>query len=222
MPCYNEGNGDFVVATSPEVHPTVTTPQPAWEVAFLFPSQGEWSENDYLGLDTNRLVELVNGNLEVLPMPTYEHQLIVWYLAEVLRAFISRQHPGTVVFAPMPMRIRPKTFREPDVAYVPAGLGAKPRDKQLMGASLVMEVVSEDDKSHKRDYQEKRSDYAELGVPEYWIVDPYAERITVLILDASQYRIHGEFAPGLMAYSQLLPGFAVDVSAVFAAGRAVP
>jgi hypothetical protein len=30
--------------------------QPAWELALLFPAQGEWTEGAYLALDTNRLI----------------------------------------------------------------------------------------------------------------------------------------------------------------------
>jgi len=42
-----------------------------YEVAELFPRQGEWTEEDYLSLpETNRLVELSDGKLVVLPMPT--------------------------------------------------------------------------------------------------------------------------------------------------------
>jgi Uma2 family endonuclease len=87
---------------------------------------------------------------------------------------------------------------------------------------LVIEVVSEDNESQKRDYQEKRADYAALGIPEYWIVDPQTERITVLTLQGKQYRLHGEFAPGEQATSVLLSGFSVDPSAVFEAGRKAP
>ena len=42
---------------------------PTWEVAYLFPSQGAWSVTDYLALETNHLVELSEGRLEVLAMP---------------------------------------------------------------------------------------------------------------------------------------------------------
>ena len=52
-------------------------PEPAWDIARLFPPQGQWSEEDYFALDTNRLVELSDGFIEVLPMPTMVHQLIV-------------------------------------------------------------------------------------------------------------------------------------------------
>jgi Uma2 family endonuclease len=82
-----------------------------------------------------------------------------------------------------------------------------------------MEVVSPDEGSHERDYAEKRADYARRKIPEYWIVDPQTERITVLTLKGKQYRLHGEFAPGQQATSVLLAGFTVDVAATFAAGR---
>ena len=196
-----------------------TEPQPAWDVALLFPSQGDWSEGEYLGLDTNRLVELIDGNLEVLPMPTFLHQLIVEYLFDSLREFVKAHQLGKVIFAPLPIRIRAKTFREPDIILFSKDAGAKPTDKYLKSAQLVIEVDSPDDKSRKRDYQEKRGDYSELGIPEYWIVDPQEQRITVLALDGGEYRPHGEFTHGQQATSLLLADFTVDVSAVFAAGQ---
>jgi Uma2 family endonuclease len=50
---------------------------------------------------------------------------------------------------------------------------------------LVVEVVSNSDtdpKSRDRDYQEKRSEYALRGIPEYWIIDPIAAVILILTL----------------------------------------
>ncbi|HEX2477016.1 MAG TPA: Uma2 family endonuclease [Lacipirellulaceae bacterium] len=202
--------------------PTETCPNPAWEVALLFPSQGAWSESDYLALDTNRLVELVDGRLEVLPMPSVLHQLIVEFLHDALKNFVRKHRLGQAIFAPLPVRIREDTLREPDVIYISRERGVKPEDKRLEGADLVMEVVSPDEGSHERDYTKKRSDYASRKISEYWIVDPQTERIKVLALKGKQYRVHGEFAPGQEATSVLLEGFGVDVSAVFEAGRQVP
>ena len=54
--------------------------EPTWDIAMLFPLQGQWTEEEYLALDTNRLMELVDGCLDVLPMPTPYHQAIVRYL----------------------------------------------------------------------------------------------------------------------------------------------
>src|SRR6516162_5863516 len=85
------------------------------------------------------------------------------------------------------------------------------------GADLVMEIVSEDDR--RRDLEIKRQEYAQAGIPEYWIVDPQEQRVIVLTLDGQSYRVHGEFVPGMQATSVLLPAFAVDVEAVFAVAR---
>jgi len=201
--------------------PTETCPVPAWEVALLFPSQGAWRESDYLALDTNRLVELVDGKLEVLPMPSLLHHLNVEFLHDALKSFVRKRRLGQTFFAPLPVRIREDTLREPDVTFASREKLGQPEYKRLAGADLVMEVVSPDEGSHKRDYREKRADYAARKISEYWIVDPQTERITVLALKGKQYRVHGEFAPGQEATSVLLSGFGVDVSAVFEAGRKV-
>ena len=37
--------------------------EPTWEIALLFPDQGMWRESDYLELNTNRLVEFVDGRM---------------------------------------------------------------------------------------------------------------------------------------------------------------
>ena len=78
-----------------------------------------------------------------------------------------------------------------------------------------MEVVSDDDR--RRDLETKRCEYAQAGIPEYWIVYLQQAWITVLRLEsASKAVIHGEFPQGTHAISHLLPGFTVDVTAALA------
>jgi Uma2 family endonuclease len=86
---------------------------------------------------------------------------------------------------------------------------------------LTMEVVSPDAGSYKRDHADKRVDYAEHGVREYWIVDPQERRILVYELKAERYQLHGEFLPGTRADSSLLSGFTADVSAIFDAAKSL-
>jgi Uma2 family endonuclease len=50
---------------------------------------------------------------------------------------------------------------------------------------LVVEVVSPD--SIKRDYRYKRSEYAALEIPEYWIVDPLESKVSVLLWNDGLY-----------------------------------
>ena len=61
----------------------------------------------------------------------------------------------------------------------------------------------------------KRADYAEGRIPEYWIVDPKKETITVLRLVQGQYAEHGVFRRDDAATSALLEGFSINVSEVF-------
>lgn len=201
-------------------HPPVIG-QPAWDLALLYPPQGQWSEEEYLSLTdgTRWLVEYTDGKIEVLSMPTIEHQLIVQWLFLALHSFVKPQKLGEVLFAPVRVYIDPKKYREPDLVFNFAARHARSGKRYYRGADLVMEVVSDDPESHQRDWELKRIDYAEGKVPEYWIVDPQLEKITVLALEGESYVEHGVFAPGEMAKSKLLAGFAVNVADVFAAGK---
>lgn len=96
--------------------------EPTWEVAALLPNQGQWNEADFLQLHTNRMAELVSGNLEVLPVPTWLHQLIVKFFVSAIETHLKANNLGGVVlFAPLPVRLFPGTIREPDVLYVSPG-----------------------------------------------------------------------------------------------------
>lgn len=193
--------------------------EPAWEVAYLFPPQGQWSEEEYLALDGNHLVEFSNGHIEVLPMPTTSHQLLATYLFGLLMGFVNARNLGNVLIAPLRVRVARGTFREPDVLFVAKGHSHWIREEFWTGADLVMEVVSRDKEGRRRDLVHKRRDYARARIPEYWIVDPEKERILVLKLSGKQYVLHGEFAKGETATSRLLPGFEVDVDKALAEGK---
>lgn len=156
------------------------------------------------------MAELVNGHLEVLPMPTWMHQLMVKFLMKALDEAIRGE--GTVLDAPLPIRLFSRTIREPDVMYfAPGSEPADPRGYPTH-VDLAIEVVSEGAEARKRDYEDKRSDYAKSGISEYWIVDPDDRIITVLSLDGGQYSEHGKFECGQTASSKLLPRFSIEVT----------
>lgn len=190
-------------------------PEPAWEIAELFPPQGLWSEEEYLALKTNRLVEFDDGSIEVLPLPTKTHQSIILFICQLLGAHLAGQ--GRIVLAGYPLRIPGAKYREPDVIYLTPEQDAAAGEKYCEAAQLVMEVVSVDDPD--RDYVTKRSEYAAAGIPEYWIVDAHAQTITVLRLTNGDYAEHGRFGPGQQAVSATLPGFAVSVDEVLRQGQ---
>ena len=109
--------------------------------------------------------------------------------------------------------MREGKFREPDLLLLRDRKDPRYQDRYWLGADLVVEVVSPDYPA--RDLVEKRADYAEARIPEYWIVDPRDESITVLALEGEVYVEHGRFGRGDSVASVLLEGLEADVTAVF-------
>ena len=186
--------------------------EPAWRIALFFPEQGGWSEEDYLNLDGGPLVEFEHGFVEVLDLPTKEHQRIVQFLFVLLHAFVSRNTDCEVFVAPLPVRLRPGKFREPDIVFVDAG---RAEYKGIPdGADLVVEVISAAADGRRRDMQVKFTEYAAAGIAEYWIVDPENETIIVNHLVDHSYASSRTFQRADTAMSQRLPGFSVAVDDV--------
>ena len=185
----------------------------------ILPSQGHWSDEEYLWLTDrcNRLIELTDGHVQELPMPTFTHQAVLAFLYRLFHAYLEPRG-GVVMFSALRMRIREGKFREPDLLLLRDRSDSRCQDRYWLGADLVVEVVSPDDPD--RDVVDKRADYAEARLPEYWIVDPRNETITVLALEGDAYVELGAYAAGDTAPSRLLDGFAADVTAVFAAPKA--
>lgn len=180
----------------------------------LEPLQGLWSVEQYLKLtnQTNHLIEFTHGEIEVLPMPTKKHQAISLLLLLSLLAFV-RPKGGAVFYAPLRVEVRPGKFREPDLLLLIDQNDVRAQNEFWLGADLVIEIVSPD--RPERDTVEKVIDYAEAGIPEYWIVNPLDETITVLALAGESYEAYGVFHRGERAVSKLLDGFGTGVDDVF-------
>jgi Uma2 family endonuclease len=210
------------MSTSPQFTPH--EPEYAWELATLYPEQGEWSEADYLDLTdgTTRRIELTDGQLEFLPMPTEAHEALVQLLFLALYQFVNAKALGKVYSSGIRLRVRPRKIRQPDVIFLHRDHFHVRHNRVWDGADLVMEVVSDDPKDRQRDYEQKRIDYAEAKIAEYWIVDFERKTVVVHRLREGGYVVHGEFRRGDAASSALLSGFSVDVDALFAAAEDVP
>ena len=209
-----------MTATDPAMTEPVTSPSAARPHALasllcdLLPSQGHWNDDAYLWLTdhTNRLIEFTDGHIQELPIPTSTHQAVLAFLYRLFHDYL-KPRGGVVMIAALRMRVREGKYREPDLLMLRDRSDPRRQDRYWLGADLVVEVVSPDDPD--RDLVEKRADYAEGGIPEYWIADPRDETITVLTLEGDAYVEHGVFGRGDSATSPLLEGFAADVSAVF-------
>jgi Uma2 family endonuclease len=178
----------------------------------LQPIQGLWTEEQYLAMTdhSRRLLEFDDGYIEVLPMPTDKHRAISQFVFLALLAFVQRIG-GKVHYAPLRLQIRPGKQREPDILLVRDANDPRRQNRYWLGVDLVVEIVSPDDPD--RDTKVKRADYAEAGIPEYWIIDPEEEAITVLQLESDAYKEHGIFHRDETATSAILNGFAIPVDA---------
>ena len=85
---------------------------------------------------------------------------------------------------------------------------------------LVVEVVSPGQTNKDRDYKRKREQYAKCGIPEYWLINPEQQVVTVLELEAEKYIEVGTFRGDERINSRTLQNFKVTAGQLFA--RTIP
>jgi Uma2 family endonuclease len=133
---------------------------------------------------TDTLYELENG--ELIPMPAeseINRRIATFLFAYFLQLGIpSYRLTMKTEVAVSGVRV---SVRVPDLIVLSeeltSALEGASRSIVLMDMpppDLVVEVVSPN--QEKRDYRYKRTEYAARGIPEYWIVDPILQQITVL------------------------------------------
>ncbi|WP_416672869.1 Uma2 family endonuclease [Egbenema bharatensis] len=82
---------------------------------------------------------------------------------------------------------------------------------------LVVEVVSPGKPNRDRDYVDKRNQYAAIGVPEYWLMDPAAQTVMVLSLAGEGYQEVGVFGTPERIDSIEFPDLELMVEQIFTA-----
>jgi Uma2 family endonuclease len=85
---------------------------------------------------------------------------------------------------------------------------------------LLAEVVSpgsETSDNYKRDYQEKARQYAQIGVPEYWLIDPQRAVVLVGLWVGSSYQF-APFAGSQIIVSPTFPGLKLTAEQLLNAG----
>src|SRR3977135_1705014 len=86
------------------------------ELAYELLSEQAWSEEAYLVFSEtfNRPIELSDGRLIILPMPSLTHQRILKRFVYLAQAWLAEGRHGEILFAPHPIRLWPGKYREPD------------------------------------------------------------------------------------------------------------
>jgi Uma2 family endonuclease len=151
------------------------------------------SIEDYLNYDdgTDILCELVNGKLIPMPPESFQNQqVVISLLAYFFKLGISpRLLMNKLAIAIIGGR---STARIPDLMVLSEDLALELSEANgsiiladMPPPTLVVEVVSPN--QEKRDYRYKRSEYAARQIPEYWIVNPILNKVTILELVEGLY-----------------------------------
>ena len=178
------------------------------------PKQGAWTYNDYAALDDGKRYEIVNGVLFLIPTPWLLHQRVVGEVFIYLFDHVTSADLGEVVIGPIDVELAPDVVLQPDIVVMLNTGPGKITDTHFIGApDLVIEVSSPGTIGYER--REKQDAYARGGVPEYWIVNPEAQTIELLVLEAGEYRSLGIFRGQAKLPSQVVPNLPVRVEQLF-------
>jgi len=177
---------------------------------------GYYTYADYVAWDDDKRWELIDGKPYLMSAPNRNHQMALMEIGYQLYAFLKGKK-CYVYMAPFDVRLNADTLDDtvvqPDVLVVCDE--KKTEDgKGVVGApDLAVEVLSPSNPNHDRVI--KFNKYREVGVREFWIVDPMSKTVAVNILSDGNYttRIYGaaERIP-----IHVLDGFTIDLSEVFA------
>jgi Uma2 family endonuclease len=179
----------------------------------------------YLEYDdgTDNRYELFNGELIPMPPESGLNEWIATWLRDELVPLINRRlvkcHCCELQVSGNPQN------RYPDLVILREGHLAQIKKRLTISLSmappqLVIEVVSpyrsQKDENYRRDYVEKRQQYEDRGIPEYWIIDPQAQLVTALVLVNGSYQAT-EFTGNQQIVSRTFPELKLTATQILAA-----
>lgn len=188
------------------------------------------SIEDYLSYDdgTDTRYEVVDGVLIKMPSESHLNILIVMFLVSKL---LSIGVPYYLLSTKTEIEV---TSREVTVRYADLVVLTEALDVALAGKTrsiiradmpapaLVVEVVSSGNpgtENYDRDYIEKRKEYAEREIPEYWLIDPERSVVIILELEDGQYVEVGQFSGVSQVTSPTFPALQLTAEAILKGGR---
>ena len=169
---------------------------------------------DYANTPDDERYELIDGELFMVPSPNRYHQEVVIDLGTLFNIFVRGNDLGRVYVAPFDVVLSDTNVVQPDVIFVSKERLGIITHANIQGApDLAVEVRSPS--TAQRDLTIKRRLYAEHGVKEYWMVDPEARTVTVLLLRDGVFEEVGIYRKGQVLSSTTLSGFTLNLDEIF-------
>ena len=171
--------------------------------------------------DTDKLYELFNGELVEVPPESGDN---VEVAAELFCVFFPIVGRSRVRYNGLEIEVQgePKN-RYPDLTVLREEHVALLKQRNTIRLTmppplLVVEVVSPGNIQRERDYIAKRSQYEDIGISEYWIVDPSAQKVTVLAMrKGTQYEEVGVFEGQQLVKSLTFPTLKLSAKDILSA-----
>jgi Uma2 family endonuclease len=163
---------------------------------------------------TGQRYEIIDGELIVTPSPVPRHEMLAIELTLIFGNFVKAGRLGQIFGDRVDVKLAEgEALVIPDLSFIRRDrLGIIGPTAINDAPDLVLEILSPSTRS--RDLGEKRELYARNGVREYWVVDPEAETVTVLVQAEGGYEPLPE--AGGIVRSTVLPGLEFDIAALFA------
>jgi Uma2 family endonuclease len=165
--------------------------------------------------------EVIDGVIVMSPSADLFHQIVLLNLAVAIANHARLNDLGTVITAPCDLLIRkrPKLrVREPDLMFIARGRAGRDELKKIQILELTpdfaIEVLSPSNVGPS--WAEKLSDYASIGLPELWLVDPTDESVEIMTLAEGAYVRLRRFEKDADVQSPTLPGLRLPVRSIFA------
>jgi Uma2 family endonuclease len=196
------------------IPPTTTAPYLCPELAGTLMTPEEFDAVEEY--DEEYRYELVHGVLVVNPIPLAAETHPNEELGYLLLLYRDQHPQGAALNLTLPQQyVRTRTSRRLADRLIWAGLGRVPNRRRDL-PTIVVEFVSARRRDRQRDYIDKRQEYREVGIPEYWIIDRFQRSLTVIRNrpDGEEELVRGAQE---VYTTPLLPGFELSLAALFAA-----
>ena len=170
---------------------------------------------DYEKTSDDERYELIGGELiSMAPAPDRDHQDISMTGSILIGPFVRGRGLGRLYAAPRDVYLTDTDIVQPDLLFISNERLEIDTGRAVRGApDLVIEIRSPS--TGNRDWTVKRGLYGRHGVKEYWVLDPEARTITVMVSDGDSLNIANVFGGNDTLVSSVLEGFTPGVAEFF-------